>query len=257
MYAHAVKAHYQLVAVAPNWTSNEDLLGYYNPLNKQYYDTDFSLFLRQAARAYQSAIGVGQLPEPFHLVLDEMNLARVEFYFAKFLSGMEVLTSAGQAQVTMAGADVVDLTPNLFFVGTVNVDETTQGFADKIYDRAQVIEVTHHREEIASRIQSPELRDWIMAIWDACADVAPFSIRVVDEINRYLYEAIRLGLPWDQALDDQIIQKILPRIKGTDIRLGVTLQRLNDLTANRFPRSHRKIQQLYYGYQTYGIVSFF
>src|SRR5262249_16907462 len=157
------------------------LLGYYNPLNKQYYDTDFSLFLRQASRAYSSAIAVGQIPEPFHLVLDEMNLARVEFYFAKFLSGMEVLTSAGHAQVCMSGPDVVDLTPNLFFVGTVNVDETTQNFADKIYDRAQVIEVTHRREEIASRIQSPELQGWIMAIWDAVAEVAPFSIRVVDE----------------------------------------------------------------------------
>jgi energy-coupling factor transporter ATP-binding protein EcfA2 len=257
VYANAVKAHYGLVAVAPNWTTNEDLLGYYNPLSKQYYDTDFSLFLRQAERAYKSAMSVGRVPEPFHLVLDEMNLARVEYYFAKFLSGMEVLTSAGQAQVTMFGPDVVDLTPNLFFIGTVNVDETTQGFADKIYDRAQVIEITHLREEIASCIELPELRDWLMAIWDAVADVAPFSIRVVDEVNRYVDEAVRIGMPWEEALDDQIIQKILPRMKGTDIRLGVVLQRLFDITENRFPRSFSKIQQLLYGYQTYGIVSFF
>ena len=64
-------------------------------------------------------------------------------------------------------------------------------------------------------------------------------------------------MPWEEALDDQIVQKILPRIKGTDIRLGVTLQRLNGITENRFPRSHSKIQQLSYGYQTYGLVSFF
>ncbi|HEY9774212.1 MAG TPA: AAA family ATPase [Planktothrix sp.] len=257
MYANAVGAYYQLVPVAPNWTTNEDLLGYYNPLSKQYHDTDFSLFLRQAARAYQSAVSVGEVPEPFHLVLDEMNLARVEYYFAKFLSGMEVLTAAGHAQVTMSGPDVVDLTPNLFFIGTVNVDETTQSFADKIFDRAQVIEVTHHREEVASRILWPELRDLIMPIWDAVSDVAPFSIRVVDEITRYVNEAARIGLPWEVALDDQIIQKILPRIKGTDIRLGAALQRLSDLTANRFPRSHSKIQQLNYGFHNYGIVSFF
>lgn len=257
MYANAVEAQYRLVPVAPNWTTNEDLLGYYNPLSKQYYDTDFSLFLRQASRAYENAVSVGKEPEPFHLVLDEMNLARVEYYFAKFLSGMEVLTSAGQAQVTMFGPDVVDLTPNLFFIGTVNIDETTQGFADKIYDRAQVIEVTHLREEVASRILHPELRESLMAVWDAVADVAPFSIRVVDEVNRYVDEAVRIGMPWEEALDDQIVQKILPRIKGTDIRLGVTLQRLNGITENRFPRSHSKIQQLSYGYQTYGIVSFF
>lgn len=257
MYANAVQAHYCLVAVAPNWTTNEDLLGYYNPLSKQYYDTDFSLFLRRAARAHESAIRVREVPEPFHLVLDEMNLARVEYYFAKFLSGMEVLTGAGQAQVTMFGTDVVDLPPNLYFIGTVNVDETTQGFADKIYDRAQVIEVTHHREEVASRIQHPELQHAIMAIWDAVNDVTPFSIRIVDEINRYVGEAARIGVPWEVAFDDQIIQKILPRIKGTDIRLGVMLQRLNDITANRFHRSNIKIQHLNYGYHNNGIVSFF
>jgi MoxR-like ATPase len=257
MYADAVDAKYCLVPVAPNWTTNEDLLGYYNPLNKQYYDTDFSLFLRQASRAYKSAISVRKVPEPFHLVLDEMNLARVEYYFAKFLSAMEVLTAAGKAQVSMSGTDVVDLTPNLYFIGTVNVDETTQNFADKIYDRAQVIEISHNRAEVASRIQHPELREWLMAIWDAVAEVNPFSIRIVDEIDRYVAEAARIGLPWEEALDDQIIQKILPRIKGTDIRIGTMLQRLNEITANRFRRSNYKIQQLYYGYQTNGIASFF
>lgn len=257
MYADAVGAEYCLVPVAPNWTTNEDLLGYYNPLSKQYYDTDFSNFLRQASRAYYNAISVDKNPEPFHLILDEMNLARVEYYFAKFLSGMEVLTSFGKAQVTMSGQDIVDLPPNLFFVGTVNVDETTQGFADKIYDRAQVIEVTHNREEVASRIGVPVMRDVLMAIWDAVADVMPFSIRVVDEINRYVAEASRIGIPWEAAFDDQIIQKILPRVKGTDIRIGVMLQKLNEITANHFPRSNYKIQQLSYSFHTNGIVSFF
>lgn len=257
MYANAVAANYCLVPVAPNWTTNEDLLGYYNPLSKQYYDTDFSLFLRRAARAYESAVQVNEVPDPFHLVLDEMNLARVEYYFAKFLSGMEVLTAAGKAQVTLFGPDVVDLTPNLFFIGTVNVDETTQGFADKIYDRAQVIEVTHNREEVASRIQHAGVQAALMAIWDAVHEVNPFSIRIVDEINRYCMEAARIGVPWEVAFDDQIIQKILPRIKGTDIRLGVMLQRLNEITANRFHRSNVKIQHLNYGFHTNGIVSFF
>lgn len=257
LYSNAVDAQYRLVAVAPNWTTNEDLLGYYNPLNKQYYDTDFSLFLRQAARAYESAINVRKVPQPFHLVLDEMNLARVEYYFAKFLSAMEVLTGSGRAQVSMFGPDVVELPPNLFFIGTVNVDETTQGFADKIYDRAQVIEVTHLREELACRISRPEVRDQVMTIWDAVADVAPFSIRIVDEINRYVNEAMHIGMPWEEALDDQIIQKILPRIKGTDTRLGIMLEKLSDITAIRYPRSHKKIRQINHGYQNYGIVSFF
>jgi len=256
-YANAVQAQYRLVPVAPNWTTNEDLLGYYNPLNKQYYDTDFSLFLRQASRAHESAVSVGKQAQPFHLVLDEMNLARVEYYFAKFLSGMEVLNSAGKATVTMFGPDVVELPPNLYFVGTVNIDETTQGFADKIYDRAQVIELTHNREEVESRIERKELKEPLMAVWDAVAEVAPFSIRVIDEVSAYVTAAINLRIPWEQALDDQICQKILPRVRGTDVRLGVMLQKLHAITVNRFPRSNGKIQQLTYGYQNYGIVSYF
>ena len=257
IYSNIVQAQYRLVPVAPNWTTNEDLLGYYNPLNKQYYDTDFSLFLRQAARAHESALSVGKVAQPFHIVLDEMNLARVEYYFAKFLSGMEVLNSAGHATVTMFGPDVVELPPNLFFIGTVNIDETTQGFADKIFDRAQIIEVTHVREEVESRIERKEIRQPLMDVWDAVSEVAPFSIRVIDEVNKYVNEAVSLKIPWEQALDDQICQKILPRVRGTDIRLGVMLQKLNEITANRFPRSHGKVQQLTYGYQNYGIVSFF
>jgi len=113
------------------------------------------------------------------------------------------------------------------------------------------------REEVASRIQHAGLQSALMAIWDAVNDVTPFSIRIVDEINRYCMEAARIGVPWEVALDDQIIQKILPRIKGTDIRLGVMLQRLNEITANRFHRSNHKIQHLNYGFHTNGIVSFF
>lgn len=159
--------------------------------------------------------------------------------------------------MTMSGQDIVELPPNLYFIGTVNVDETTQGFADKIYDRAQVIEVTHDRNEIASRIQILEIRDVLMAIWDALAEVMPFSIRVVDEINKYVAEAAQIGIPWEESFDDQIIQKILPRVRGTDIRFGVMLQKLNQITANRFPRSNYKIQQLSYSFHTNGIVSFF
>lgn len=255
-YARAVNATYLLVPVAPNWTSNEDLLGFFNPLDRHYHDTDFSNFLRQASRAYHSAVKMRRTPRPFHLVLDEMNLARVEYYFAKFLSGMEILTDKGIAAITLAGTDTVDLTPNLFFIGTVNIDETTHGFADKVYDRAQVIEVTHSRERIATRIDIEELRSPLMDLWDAVADVAPFSFRVIDEINRYVNVAIRTGIPWDEALDDQICQKILPKVRGTDVRLGIMLQKLQEITATRFPRANGKIQQLINGYQTYGIVSY-
>ena len=127
-YARAVGAEHSLVAVAPNWTTNEDLLGYVNPISGEYQDTTFSLFLRAAAAEFQSATQEDRDPQPYHVVLDEMNLARVEYYFAKFLSAMEVRARHTTATIELAPADELLLTPNLFFVGTVNVDETTHGF---------------------------------------------------------------------------------------------------------------------------------
>src|SRR4030095_9513358 len=55
-YARAVGARHLLVPVAPNWTTNEDLLGYLNPVDNAYHDTEFSVFLREAANEYEKAM---------------------------------------------------------------------------------------------------------------------------------------------------------------------------------------------------------
>ena len=149
-YADAVAGEKLVVAVAPNWTTNEDLLGYLNPLDNHYYDTDFSLFLRAAAREWKQAAADGRTPVPYYLVLDEMNLARVEYYFAKFLSAMERRARDEEAVLELSPReqDHVLLAPNLFVTGTVNIDETTFGFADKVYDRAQLLEIPVSRDAL-------------------------------------------------------------------------------------------------------------
>ena len=79
-FAEALGGKAVIVPVKPNWTSAEDLLGYYNPLEKKYLTTPFLDALFEAARN----------PDiPYFICLDEMNLARVEYYFADFLSLLE------------------------------------------------------------------------------------------------------------------------------------------------------------------------
>lgn len=79
-FAKAVGGKSIIVPVKPNWTSSEDLLGYYNPLEKKYLATPF----------LEALIEAQQNPEiPYFICLDEMNLARVEYYFADFLSLLE------------------------------------------------------------------------------------------------------------------------------------------------------------------------
>lgn len=78
--ASAVGGRCTIVPVKPNWTGSDDLLGYYNPIERRYHPSQFLMALLDAARE----------PEiPYFICLDEMNLARVEYYFADFLSLLE------------------------------------------------------------------------------------------------------------------------------------------------------------------------
>ncbi|MBW4649419.1 MAG: tetratricopeptide repeat protein [Kastovskya adunca ATA6-11-RM4] len=267
-YADAVKAKYLPVPVAPNWTTNEDLLGYLNPItNEEYHYTDFSRFLEEAEKEYKQAQEEKRTPKPYHLVLDEMNLARVEYYFAKFLSAMEVRMREGEAKIELAPDKQVSLPPNLYFIGTVNMDETTQGFAEKVYDRAQLIELEVSREELEEHLGKAPYREILMNIWDSVHVVAPFAFRVLDEIQTYLEEARklkeaesseRLDNVWKEALDEQLLQKILPKLKGVDERVGEALKTFVEIAENEgFQLSHAKAAAMLETFNKHGFTSYF
>jgi hypothetical protein len=123
-----------LLPVRADWSDGRGLLGFWNPIKSAYERTQVIDLLLRA----------GNDPaHPYFLILDEMNLARVEYYFADFLSAME----SGEPIPLYADDGEDDLVPpklglpsNLFVVGTVNVDETTHAFSPKVLDRASVIE---------------------------------------------------------------------------------------------------------------------
>jgi len=89
-FAKAVGGVSKIIPVKPNWTSSEDLLGYYNPLEKKYLSTSF----------LDALIEAQQHPDiPYFICLDEMNLARVEYYFADFLSKLETRDTKPEIQL--------------------------------------------------------------------------------------------------------------------------------------------------------------
>jgi hypothetical protein len=258
VYAGAIGARHTVVPIAPNWTTNEDLLGYHNPITGAYHDTAFSHFLREAAAAWREAESAGHIALPYHVVLDEMNLARVEYYFAKFLSAMELRArSSDDASIELGPGEAVPLPPNLKVIGTVNIDDTTHLFADKIYDRAQLIELEASREDIAIHLSRRPYQDDLLQIWDAVHHIGPFTFRVLDEIAAYVDGAARLGVPWTEALDEQLLQKVLPKIKGADHRVGAGLTQFVALTSGRYPLSHNRATQMLEGFKRHGLASYF
>ncbi len=258
VYADAIGARYLLVPVAPNWTTNEDLLGYLNPLDSVYHDTVFGQFLREAAEEWAAATSAQREPRKFILTLDEMNLARVEYYFAKFLSAMEVRSRRGTAGIELAPDKTVELTPNLLFIGTVNIDETTHGFADKVFDRAQLIELEAPREAIADHIGQAAFRDTLLDVYDAVATAKPFAFRVVDEIKSYVGESEGLDVDWPESVDEQILQKVLPKLTGADPAVRFALEQLvNMAEENGLGLTLAKGKRMLDDYDRDGFTSYF
>ena len=139
-----------VVPVRPDWVDNRGLLGYFNPLTNEYSTTPFLSLLLEAQEEEVRAEREERDPRPFFTVLDEMNLARVEHYFSDFLSALE----SGEAIPLHDSQEIEDgdtesgtripqnlrVPDNVFFTGTVNVDETTYMFSPKVLDRAFTIE---------------------------------------------------------------------------------------------------------------------
>ena len=148
--------NYLFVPVRPDWRENTALIGYYNPLLGTYELTDLLRFIFDAHIQIAEAAKDPATVLPYFILLDEMNLAHVEHYFADFLSVLESgrradgtsqelvrLHNFEDGKLDATGSSIpmtLRLPPNLYFIGTVNVDETTHSFSPKVLDRAFTIE---------------------------------------------------------------------------------------------------------------------
>ena len=142
--------NYVVVPVRPDWVDNRGLLGYLNPLTDEYSTTPFLNLLLRAREEEERAEVAGEAPHPFFVILDEMNLARVEHYFSDFLSALESgediplheseTIESGESESSPQIPRRLKVPGNVLFTGTVNVDETTYMFSPKVLDRAFTIE---------------------------------------------------------------------------------------------------------------------
>ena len=153
------RPRYVVIPVRPDWTGPEYLFGYPDGLRpkvqeRAVWSVPNTLEFIFRAHADPSA--------PYVLVLDEMNLAHVERYFADFLSGIESREPVVPALELIAGqwvdpqhGDQWPIPTNLIVVGTVNVDETTYMFSPKVLDRAFTFEFRVGAEDLDGALRRP------------------------------------------------------------------------------------------------------
>lgn len=132
-----------IASVQPSWRDRTELFGYFNEFTKKFNETD--VLRRIYESSYNDEINI--------IVLDEMNIARVEYYFAEMLSilempnpaewKIELVPSAWPGDPAHLKDGMLQIPQNIWYIGTANNDDSTFAVSDKVYDRAQVINLDY------------------------------------------------------------------------------------------------------------------
>jgi MoxR-like ATPase len=227
-----------IVPVQPMWKERSDLIGYYNEFTGKFNE---SMILEKIYEANQTN-------KMFVMVLDELNIARVEYYFSEFLSLLELPTVEErimEVSSTISPSDPRDLKNgklilpnNLWFIGTANNDDSTFAISDKVYDRAMIMNLDYRTEPFVEEGNGDAIslsaNQFDALIKEAKKDYAltrrqkdhiksldqylksqfniTFGNRIRRQIESYVPVYIACGGTELQALDDILSKKVLRKL---------------------------------------------
>ncbi len=302
LYSHFGGIYFEPLSVQPNWDSQESMLGFFNSIDNKFDAQPVLRFLAQSQIAgyekYERRISRWQKMSPDQItldpekdkelidalkqadypglqdavcliLLDEMNLAHPELYFADFLSKLELRRGQKGAGVPVLPVKIgagrppyqLPLGRNVLWSGTMNQDETTKSLSDKVLDRSIIINFPRPTE-LRSRKELKNLADtpftalhrrtweswWVKEVNFEEKDIAPFrkfieamnaslsvagralGHRVWQSIEYYManYPDVRaaqqpekkkgLAKAMHIAFEDQLVQKVMPKLRGIDTR---------------------------------------
>lgn len=268
LYSHFGGINFLSLSVQPNWDSQESMLGFFNSIDNKFDAQPVLRLLAQSQKAQAEGYPFGLEDVMSLILMDEMNLAHVELYFAEFLSKLELRRGRKGNEVPSlevklgAGIQHYDLPlgRNVLWAGTMNQDETTKSLSDKVLDRGIVINfprpttLERRRQLKPLGDQAPLLSRKLWESW-WCREskfnddqILPFKgfieemntslskvgralgHRVWQSIEYYManypdvLEAQRnnddasLGKAMKVAFEDQLVQKVMPKLRGIETR---------------------------------------
>ena len=227
-----------IVPIQPMWKERSDIVGYFNEFTKRFNETTLLCKLYEA----------GGKQDVYITVLDEVNISRIEYYFAEFLSLLEipdpkkreldvVSDSWPNDPQRLKGGKLL-LPENMWFIGTANNDDSTFSISDKVYDRAAVIDLDRKakpfvpKDTPAAHISfgelnrsfaeakknyrlSPRNRENLAKLDGYLAEVfrVSFGNRIMRQIENYVPILYACGGTELEALDDLLARKVLRKLE--------------------------------------------
>ena len=227
-----------IVPIQPMWKERTDLIGYYNEFTKKFNET---VLLQKMYEANYSQ-------ELFVTVLDEMNIARVEYYFAEFLSLLElptadkrwldVITDKWDSDPVRFVGGKIKLPDNMWFIGTANNDDSTFSISDKVYDRAMILNLDQKSEEFTApktKTMHVSAEKFERLVREAEREYAltkrnqrrleqldaylienfgiTFGNRIMKQIKTYIPVYVACGGEELEALDDILAKKVMRKLE--------------------------------------------
>ena len=187
-----------IASVQPSWRDKTELLGYFNEFTKKFNETDVLAELYTASH-----------DDDVHtIILDEMNIARVEYYFAEMLSILEMpsrtewiielVTSPWPEDPKRIKNGKLLLPPNLWYIGTINNDDSTFMVTDKVYDRAMPIDINTKIDPFKCREQESVSinASYLESLFDAAVESHPVSKKNIDkikEMDKYVIKHFKIA----------------------------------------------------------------
>lgn len=242
-FAKFINANLLFVPVQATWRDKTNLIGYFNDFSKAYSETEFLTSLYHA----------NYNPDMIHMfVLDEMNISRVEYYFADFLSVLEYPEEEWKIKIMQlpynfippAKLDdgVIQIPNNVYFVGTANKDDSTFTITDKVYDRAITIDFDNRNDgfnvngdastinlsrsalaklyQEAKNNKSYQMTDNDYQKFQTISDYIydqfdiTFGNRILNQISELVPVFVSCGGTKEEALDFLLSRKVISKIEG-------------------------------------------
>ena len=244
-----------VIPVQPMWKERTDLIGYYNEFTKRFNET---LLLEKMYEANYSK-------DMYVTVMDEMNIARVEYYFAEFLSLLE-LPNEEERLLTVV-SDVWDddpaqlingnvkLPPNMWFVGTANNDDSTFAISDKVYDRAMIMNLDMKAEPfIAPKTQktviSAEQFNKLTTAAMKEYEITSRNMKRIEELDKYLIKHFQI------TFGNRIMKQIKCYIPVFVACGGDELSAIDDILAKKVLRKLEMQNPIYIKNEAEGLCAF-
>ena len=231
------------VPVQSTWRDRTNLIGFFNEFSKTFTETEFLINLYEA----------NYNPDKLHFyVLDEMNISRIEYYFADFLSVLEYPVADWKLKVMQLpfnfvppaklNEGIIQIPENAYFVGTANKDDSTFTITDKVYDRAITIDFDNRNDafEVQEEVSTINISaSYLKAVYEAAQQTTENQLTKADldkftKITNFIYEQfdiafgnrilaqiekivpvfVQCGGKKEDALDFLLSRKVISKIEG-------------------------------------------